>query len=73
MGFFYLPFNLLAGRGARRENFHGERRELEHGGGEGEGVAAVSAKPAREVVGAAGDFGVEADAGDAAEVARGDG
>jgi len=49
--------------GSGRENLQGEWGELEHGWGEGEGVAAVCAKPAREVVGAAGDFGVESDSG----------
>src|SRR5579863_9214484 len=49
------------------ENFHGKRRELEHGRGESEGVAAMSAEPARQVVGAASNFGVEADSGYGAE------
>src|SRR5580658_1883393 len=51
-----------------RENVHGERGELEHGWRESERVAAVSAKPAWEAVGAAGYFGVESDAGYAAKV-----
>src|SRR5580692_364642 len=68
LGFLNRPFSLWAGCGAGHEDFQGERGEPEHGWGEGEGVAAVSPKPAWQVVGAARDFGVQAHAGYAAKV-----
>src|SRR5271155_2485823 len=62
LGFFNRPSSLCAGHGAGHQDLQGERGDLEHRRGEGESVAAVSPEPARETVGAAGDFGVQADA-----------